>query len=260
MTSNMKMTLLEMVQNILSAMESDDVNSISDTPEGEMVADIIKEVYYQTVAEFSTPDLATAFFTLEGLGDTSKPNYMKLPDDVEEIYWLKYNSRKVGDTVDKYNKLTYCAPEEFFDWTARRDETETIVDVITTDGGIPLNIYNDRAPSRWTQIDNEYIIFDAFDSAVDTTLQASKSVAGGRRVPAFTISDTFVPDLDSRLFPYLLAEAKAVSFVNVKQEANPKQEQISRRQKVNSQNSKTRFQELNKNNLVLQGSPNFGRK
>jgi len=38
---NMKMTLLEMVQNILSDMDSEEINSISDSNEAEQIAKVI---------------------------------------------------------------------------------------------------------------------------------------------------------------------------------------------------------------------------
>lgn len=41
----MRKTLLEMVQDILSEMDSDEVNSINDTVEAEQVATIIKNCY-----------------------------------------------------------------------------------------------------------------------------------------------------------------------------------------------------------------------
>ena len=42
----MKMTLLDITQSILSAMDSDYANSIGDTVEAEQVATIVKETYY----------------------------------------------------------------------------------------------------------------------------------------------------------------------------------------------------------------------
>ncbi len=41
----MKYTLLEIVQEILSDMDSDEVNSIDDTTESEQVATIVKSTY-----------------------------------------------------------------------------------------------------------------------------------------------------------------------------------------------------------------------
>jgi hypothetical protein len=257
--ATMKMTLLEMVQNILSAMEADDVNSISDTPEGSQVAEIIKEVYFQTVADWAIPELATAYFNLEGLGDTTKPNYLQLPDDVQELYWFQYDVKDAPADPSTYSRLAYVAPEEFFDRVMSRDSTDANTTTITTTGGVPLFIETDKKPEFYTIIDDKTIITDSYDNAVDTTLQGSKTVAAGMRTPTFTLSDSFVPDLDANLFPFLLAEAKAVAFVNIEQVQNPKAEQASRTSKVRWQNQKERFKQRNQENPYTRG-PNFGRQ
>jgi hypothetical protein len=44
----MKRTLLEMVQSILSDMDSEDVNSISDTNEAEQIASVQLGIYQST--------------------------------------------------------------------------------------------------------------------------------------------------------------------------------------------------------------------
>jgi hypothetical protein len=44
-----KMTLLEMTQDILSDMDSDEVNSINDSVESLQVAQIIKTTYFNIV-------------------------------------------------------------------------------------------------------------------------------------------------------------------------------------------------------------------
>lgn len=257
----MKMTLLEMVQDILSAMESDDVNSISDTPEGMMVARVIRRVYFESIGTWSTPALVTAFFPLQGLSDVTKPTYMQLPDTIDEIYWLRYNAQEAGDTTAKWKELKYCEPEAFFTMLGRRNLADANVVSYDSIDGVPLYIVNDEAPTYYTVTANRYIICDAFDSAVDATLQSAKTVAGGRKIPTFTMSDNFTPDLDANLFPYLLNEALAVCFVEIKQTANPKAEQASRRQLTRVSNNKRRVGDAQAphNNLRAE-SPNFGRK
>jgi hypothetical protein len=41
----MKMTLLEMVQNILSDMDSEEINSLSDSNEAEQIAKVVENTY-----------------------------------------------------------------------------------------------------------------------------------------------------------------------------------------------------------------------
>lgn len=252
-----KMTVLEMTQNILAALEADDINSLADTPEASDVAEIIKEVYYQMLTWAGVPELNTAYFNLEGLGDTTRPNYLKLPDEVDELFWFRYNIEEDGDTQDNWKEVRYCSPEDFFTLLMQRNLSDTDVVEITTDEGTPLYIKNGDGPSFYTISQDRFIITDSYDSAVDATLQGSKSVGGGFRHPIFTISDSFIPDLDTNLFPYLLAESKAVAFANINQTVNSKQERIAREQKIRHQNERHRFELKNDKK---QTGPHYGRR
>lgn len=256
---SLKMTVLDMVQNILNALESDEVNSISDTPEGTMIAEIIKEVYFQIVAQVSIPELNSAYFNLEGLGDTTKPTFLKIPDNIKEVFWFKYDGQDINDTQPVYSSVTFLNTETFFKRVSARDASDTDIQQITTNDGVPLLIWKDRKPSLYTVIDDKTIITDAYDSQVDTTLQGNKTVAAGQKLPTFLISDQFVPVLDDNLFPYLLAEAKAVAFTVLKQTQNPKIESQAREQKIRNQNERHRFSNLNRDNTIVKGL-NFGRK
>jgi hypothetical protein len=68
---------------------------------------------------------------------------------------------------------------------------------------------------------------DAYIKTLETTLQNSKTQCHGKRSVAFTMSDTFTPDLPVQMFTYLLNEAKSACFLTLKQIANQKAEQIS---------------------------------
>lgn len=62
----MKMTLLEMVQDILSIGDGDVVNSVSDTEEAEQVSLIIRDTYFQLLQWEGVPELSNAFLTCKG--------------------------------------------------------------------------------------------------------------------------------------------------------------------------------------------------
>lgn len=51
----MKRTLLQIVQNILSDMDSEDVNSISDSIEAEQIASVVRDVYLNMVSTRMIP-------------------------------------------------------------------------------------------------------------------------------------------------------------------------------------------------------------
>lgn len=247
------MTLLDMTQKILSSMDGDEVNSINDTLEAIQVAEVIETTYYNIINGKDWPWLFK-LFTLQPSSDNTIPTHMRLPDDCHEIMWLKYNKRKNTDTRDKFLEVLYLNPEEFIDHINSRDETESnIQSVIDPVSGIVLKIVNDSAPTYYTSFDNEYIIFDSFDSDIESSLTAANTQCYGKFEPIFTISDSFVPDLPTNMFSYLLDEAKAVAFVELKQTQNPKAEQ----------HSITQRRRASQDSWRLAGGikyPNYGRK
>lgn len=234
------MTVLAMVQDILNDMDSDEVDSINDTVEAQQIAQIINTTYNEIIdGKDEWPHLNT-LVQLEALSDTTKPNYMKMPENLQYLKWVKYNKRKSTDTRDKYADITYLDPKSFMDHINQRVSSNDNIESVTEDSSVVLLIRNDQHPTYWTSFDDEHIVFDSYDSNVDTTLQQSKSQAEGPRDAIFTISDTFIPDLPAKAFSYLLAEAKSVCFNAIKQAANPKEEQRSTRQRYRMSGEKWR--------------------
>lgn len=82
-------TLLNMVQNILSAMSSDEVNSIGDTVEAMQIAQIIQNKYYDIVARGDL-SLDLQLFQLNPSDNSNLPVLMTLPQGCSRIDWLKY--------------------------------------------------------------------------------------------------------------------------------------------------------------------------
>ena len=88
----MQLTLLEMVQSILSSMGSDEVNSIGDTTESLQVADIIKQTYMNMLGRYDLPS-HNQLFQLQASGDPASPVLMQFPAGVTRVEWLKYFDR-----------------------------------------------------------------------------------------------------------------------------------------------------------------------
>jgi hypothetical protein len=247
-----KMTLLEMTQNILSDMDSDEVNSITDTQESLQVATIIKTTYYSIIDGKDYP-FFYELFQLNTSGTTTRPTHMKLPEDIIDLKWIKYNNKKTTDTKNKLEKVEYKTPEDFLEITDQRNTDNTNVTAILDPSDIRVNIYTDRGPKYFTSFDDENLVFDAYDSAKETNLTNDNTQAYGKRSVAFTLSDTFTPDLPVQMFSYLLSEAKSTCFVTLKQMANQKAEQQSVSQKRRMSQEAWRIQ-----NGITYG--NYGRK
>ncbi len=216
-----KKTLLELVQNILSDMDSDEVNSISDTVESLQVAEIVRATYEYIVATLSIPE-RRALVHLESLADLDRPNYLKVPDTVKDIGWLKYNEKDV----------TYLSPSDFINYVIKNPGTLTVSDF----GGVDFTIVTDRDPKYWTSFDDTYLVFDGYSSSEESTLQEHKSLAFAEMDRPFRLEDDFICDLDANLFPLLQSEAKNAAFVSLKQVSNSVEDQRARRSLVRAQN------------------------
>lgn len=247
----MKMTLLEITKNILSAMEAENVSSIFDTVESSQVAEEVKTTYYENLGNY---ELKGRFqlMSLEALTNpTDHPHILKTPPSVDQFKWLKYN---IGTVLEpNYKEVCYLTPEKFLLHVFNTTQDAQIL-VKDFNSNIPYYVNGTKHPDYWTTFDNEYIVFDSVHTGVEATLQSSKSVIYAEVIPTFEMEDDFVPDLEDKFFPMLLAEAKSASFVNYKGVANSKEEQRSRRQKVHHQNNRARFNEN------TDTSPNYGRR
>jgi len=225
-----KLTLLEMTQDILSDMNSDDVNTIDETPDSEQVAKIIKSTFFEIIGNKNWPHLRE-LLTLEASGDNTKPTHMTLPELVKELEFIHYNRRKLSDVNDKFRLIEFKHPDQFLSITNDYNNSNDNVQQVTDFSGVLFNIKNDIAPDFWTSFDDDHVVFNAFDSDVDTTLQSSKTQASGFKEPAWNAIDTFIPDLPSEAFPGLLAEAKSACFLRLKQMPDQKSEQQATRQR-----------------------------
>lgn len=214
-----KLTLLGMVQDILNDMDSDPANSIDDTEESLQVAQIVKTAYFKLASRRDDWPFLKTLTTLTGLGDVTNPTKMQFPTNLNKVYWIKYNKKSVQ----------YLEPEEFKKMV---DERTAQTGVVNSSGYI-IN----ADPQYWTTYDDDFVFFDGRNSAVDTTLQASKSAVYGILVPSWNHVDGFVPTLPEKMFPILLADAKGTAFLALKQQANAKEEDFARRGMARAQNT-----------------------
>jgi len=224
----MKKTLLQIVQSILSDMDSEDVNSLSDSIEAQQVASIVEDTYFNIIATRDIPE-HYELLKLTAASDSEFPTHFHYPTQCKEIQTLWYEDKN-GD----YREITWCEPMDFIRKTDQVGEDyDTVLD---KNGGTKLRILNNQDPSFYTSFDDEWVVLNSYDSTVDTTLQSSKVRAYGVVYPTFQRTDSFVPDLDNTMFPYLIAESKSVAMSLLKGQSDPKIEQAARRQQSYVQN------------------------
>lgn len=231
-----KMTLLQIVQNILSAMSSDEVDSISDTVESQQVAEEVKTTFYEL---YGNRDIATfeGLVTLDSPASTSTPHLLTCPSNVSYIRWLKYRDHEDTNSDLSYKDVEYLEPEEFIKRIVEQPDPESSVNVtLLPTSSVTYPIANDRAPRYYTILDDDQtLVFDAYNAAYESYLTGGNSLAWAVQFKTFTLEDSFVPPIDANLFPHFLHECRSACFVNIKEVANSKEEQRARRQLVRSQ-------------------------
>ncbi len=185
-----KLTKLEIVQRILGAIDSDEVNSISDTVESEQVALLVDAAYDLIIAEQPWPHLRD----FRNLEITTTSHLMKIPSGIATIDTLRYNKKHIA----------YLDPLNMKELLDGRDITLSNVD---TNGAL-----NDQEPTYWSSFDDEYIVFDSYD----TSLVASYTQVDCYKIPPPMTSDTEYPDLPERFHQLVVFQAMADSFYTLK--------------------------------------------
>ena len=235
-----KMTLLEMVQSTMSALDSDEVENIDDTPESEQIVDLIVDLYRELTENENIPELHKLFLLTLDTGNT----VFTIPTDISKLFWIKYDKRKTAGANTDYLPVYFLDPSDFIERTNGRNSTDSTVESLAEPGGsgISILIKNNKAPEWWTTFDDEHIVMDSYDSGIDASgLVASKTQCFGQEVPTVTRVNSTVLDLDGNLFPFLLAEVKSTAFSTLKQEINQKIDKQARQAKAKYQNDRHRF-------------------
>jgi hypothetical protein len=255
----MKYTLLELVQVILSSMDSDEVNSISDTTEATQVAHVVRTAFYDLIERLGLTEHRD-LFQLTASGNALKPVLMTRPTDVNSIDWVKYNKVVDGETDPDFQLVQYLPPDVFLDQMhslSLSDANVLSFDHTVGSDTFTLLYINDKAPEYWTSWDDYTLIFDSYDADVDTTLQKAKTLCLGVKSIPFTLTDGFTPDLDDSQFAMLLNEAKALAWAELKQTQHAKAERNSRNHQIHALKKKTAAPTFY---TALSALPHYGRK
>lgn len=186
----MRLTKLQIVQDILSTLDIDNISTLSETPEADQVEAMVDKAYDEINAEKPWPHLRE--FTHLELTSTS--HIMKIPDGIMTVSDIWYNSKSIE----------FIIPKEMFELLASRDTTESNID---SNGA-----YNDQDPVYWSSYDDTNIIFDRYNS----TLVSSLSYADAYRMPSQMTADSDYPDLPERFHKTLYYGALADAFYTLK--------------------------------------------
>lgn len=257
-------TLLEMTQDILGSMKSDEVNSIGDTAESTSVAETIRETYEFMVASMSQTD-HMSLFELTALGP-STPTLMALPANAETLQWVKYNSKeKVGDPYPRFVDVRFLSLKEFLDWTSitpqEPDTTLGSFNRVVYGDSIEFFYRNNKHPEFCAYLDDRTLVFDSFNVNFEANLQSTNTQCFGNLSPTFQMLDSFVIPFNRLNTQMLFQEAKSQCFLEFRQIENPKAEQRSKRLRVVSQKrSSSERNDKYSYGGAFDDLPNYGRK
>jgi hypothetical protein len=230
----MRRTLLQVVQAYLDTTSGFYVNSIFDTDESQQIAQIAERVYYEMVQEYPNLLFTMKQRTLGGLGDTERPNYMLIPEEVKKVEdsRMYYNASKEDGGLH-YREVKYLTPQQFMSQLVRNTSRNTII-VEGFDQNKMVCATN-QFPSYFTSFDNKYVVFDSYDSEYDTTLQASKSLVVTTEEEVFLQEDDFVIPIPDGLSETYLNMFLNEAMATVYQQVNPVIAQKARRARIKLQ-------------------------
>lgn len=254
-------TLLDLVQTILSSLDGEEVDSISDNTESLQVAYIVRDTYNDIVSRLELPNQFN-YFQLTASGDSSKPTIMYLPSNVKSVESIQYNcvDTDAGETSPRYVTMDFEPLDVFEAHMAmlNSDNQDNVIDFDHTISGLGTFSFlcvNDRMPTKYTTWDDHTLVFDSYDADNDSTLQSSKTKGYGELSFDFTMDDDFTFPIDDRQYSLLLNEAKTQAFAELKQTQNVVSAQRARKAWITNQNLKKKNKPKRYQDLDL---PNYG--
>lgn len=245
------MTLLQVVQDVMSDCSMDEIDSIEDTVESLQVANIVRGVW-QEIQDVNDLNKRAGFFQLDATSTTS-PTVLTIPSSVSSIESFEYDRRLLLTDSVLYGKVQYISPTEFFRRSNSLDENDSEVELVSHSSGVTYKVHNDRHPSVFTVYNNKYVLCDAYYSTLDTNLQQSKTRCTGLVEATWSNTDTYVIDLDNSLMLLLCEKSKARVFSRLKKARDADAEKTARRLEIRAHRTKDK----------LRGGinyPNYGRK
>lgn len=225
----MKYSLLDICQDVLNDLDSDEVNSIDDTVESFQVAAIVKSTYFAMMSSRNWPHLRKSI-QLAPTTNLAQPTHMYVQQDIKELAFINYDTRKFGETRAKYIEMKWREPDDFLRITNSYNIDADNVTHVRDDSQLDLQVMNDRSPTIFTSFDDKTLIFNAYDSEREANIESTYIQAMAYIMPKWIPADDFIPDLPDGAFSALIEEAKSRASLKLRQVADQKSEQESNRQ------------------------------
>ena len=197
------------------------ISTIDDGIESQQVASIAEKVFYDLNNDVFGNSQLESLVQLEALADSTKPNYLRLPDAAADI---KHDAvmYDISDDVAEIEmkEIEYMTPLDFLELIGKK-KASTTNQIVTDFGGYRMTIDNDTAPQYYTSFNDEHLVFDSFNSTVDSTLQSGKSGVITQLQRSFTQSDTYVIDFPEWFHTTYLNQVMAEASAALREEPLP---------------------------------------
>lgn len=241
----MAFTPLYVVQKVLNDMNSFPVNSLSDTEEALQVASILEDKFYEIQEKLDWP-VNSDYTQLDSSAIADGPTTLKIPDTVDSINNLRYNSLP----------LRHVTPEVFLDTVLDPTmEDNENAEYVSMGPNVQGWVLNNKNPEYFTTFDDDILVCDSYDLELESKLVTSKTLAQVSKHVRLILDDTTPIPITKKMEPYFLTEVKAACFKKIKQQVSDEDERERRIQKSRL-NSDAKKQQDNDKRSQNQG---FGR-
>ena len=194
----MELTLLKAVQMTLSALDSNNIDTLADGDiEAEQVVFIANRVYNDILSRREWP-----FLIKEGTLIASGEQWeMVIPDNYTTIHEVRYRNNVIKYiNPTQFNKLIY----------SRNTDEDNVNDSF---------ILIDRDPIYYTSYDDTTLVFDSFNHNVESNLLESNSYIIYNHLPNSMLDyDEDVPDIPYRFMNVWLDGILAHAYAELKQD------------------------------------------
>jgi hypothetical protein len=191
------MTLLQIVNRTLSAINSTDVASVADTEEAGQVVDLVHLILEELYGDY--PWLHKKARDTPDAGATT--NDLAVPADWAGIEWIYYN----GSTDPKLKLVSYVEPA--FMQNLLYDRINSGASNVDANGAL-----NDTDPKYWTSFDQDSLIFDSYP----TTLTNTKALCYVTKIPVLPTLDANTPDMPTTFHYVVLYGTLMEAFRTIK--------------------------------------------
>jgi len=236
----MKTNLLELVQQTLRRMNSDQVTAVNDTEESRQVALLARHVYEDLEIVRQWGHKTELLEIDDNAGEALS---LIIPDDVARIFKVQYKVDEAdGGTCNR--DLQYITPDEWLDKVKCNDATDDNMQAMLLTqneegGSFSVQFYapNNKDPEYWTSINDTYLVFDSYNSA-SGAIDSDNIIVLGQKLWVFDeTDDSEVIEIPSSDWPLYRNMLLSRCFTEIKQLPNAAADAIVRRLMIRAQDS-----------------------